>query len=132
MTKQALELTPAWRGRVRYLIAVVVIEFFVDVFDGLMFPEEAVEHWVEAAFWAAAALGYLVLARHRPLPAGQRLADGAIVLGLGMVGATLALRATLPDNAAFRWSFVIAAAYVVVLWLMVRRWRIRTQVPANG
>jgi|GEM_PF-6002855 len=133
MTEHAREITPAWRARRGYLIAMTLIGwFFVDVFDGLVFPEEAVEHWVEAAWWAVAALGYLVLARRRPLPAAQRLADAGIGLGLVMMGVTLALRATLPDNLAFRWSLVVMAAYGLVVWVMVRGIRARAKVPENG
>jgi hypothetical protein len=120
MTKQARELTPAWRGRVRYLIAVVVIEFFVDVFDGLVFPEETVEHWVEAAWWAVAVLGYLVLARRRPLPGEQRLADWGIAGCMALIGGTLVLRATLPDALAFRWSILLTAAFVAAAVPMIR------------
>jgi L-asparagine transporter-like permease len=78
------------------------------------------------------ALGHLVVARRRPLPAGQRWADGGIVLSLVMMGVTLVLRATLPDNEAFNWSLVVAAAYAVVGWRMIRRARASAEVPANG
>lgn len=131
MTQNARELTPAQRGRRRYLIAVLVGWVFVDVFDGLAFPAETVEHWVEAAFWAAAALGYAALARRRPLPAEHRLGDWAIAATLVLVGVTMGLRATLPDAAAFRWTMGMTAAYLAVVWLGYRRMRGRTGVPAN-
>jgi hypothetical protein len=123
-------LTPAQRTRRTYLIAVIIGWFFVDVFDGTVFPAEAVEHWVEAGFWAIAALGYVALARHRPPAAERRLADWVLLAAMVVFGVSMGLRATLPDATAFRWSMGMAAAYVVVVWLSVRRMQ-STGVPAN-
>lgn len=113
-------LTPAQRARRTYLIAVLISEFFVDVFDGLVFPDEAVEHWVEAAFWAAAVLGYVALARLRPPAPEHRLADWVIPGVMAMFGGTLVLRATLPNALAFRWSILLSAAFVAAAVPMIR------------
>ena len=123
-------MTPAQRARRTYLIAVIIGWFFVDVFDGVVFPDEAVEHWVEAVFSAAAALGYVTLARLRPPAAEHRPADWVLPAAMAVFGVSMGLRATLPDASAFRWSMEIAAAYVVVVWLSVRRMR-TTGAPAN-
>lgn len=124
----ATELTPAQRARRTYLIAVLIGWFFVDVFDGMVFPEETVEHWVEAAFWAVAALGYVALARRRPPAHEHRLADWVLPGALAVMGATLVLRATLPDAIAFRWSVGMMAACLAVGWPVLRRLR---KVQAN-
>ncbi|WP_420127632.1 hypothetical protein [Longimicrobium sp.] len=120
MMEAARERTPAQQARRTYLIAVLVGWFFVDVFDGAVFREEAVEHGVEAGFWAAAALGYVALARLRPPAAEHRLADWVLPAAMAVFGVSMGLRATLPDATAFRWSMVMAAAYMVVVWLAVR------------
>jgi peptidoglycan/LPS O-acetylase OafA/YrhL len=131
MTEVARELTPAQRARRRYLIAVVTSWFFVDVFDGAVLPDEAVEHGAEAAFWAFAALGYVLLARLRPSAAEHRLGDVVLITGLVVLCVHSALRATLPDGTAFRWGMGVLAAYVFVVWLAVRRRANRTGLPAN-
>jgi hypothetical protein len=132
MQAVARQMTEAMGWRRPYLIAVAISWFVVDAFDGLFVPEETPEHWLEAGFWAAATLVYLVLAWRRPLPAAQRLADWAIASGMSVIGVTLVLRATLPDDAAFRWSMVVAAVYSVVALLGARRHRARTELSSNG
>lgn len=121
--------TVGWRRS--YLFAVAIGWFFVDVFDGLFVPDESPEHWLEAGWWAAATVVYLVLAWRRPLAAEQRPIDWIAVACMAMFGVAMVLRATLPDAIAFRWAVGMMAVVVAVTWLMVRRSR-RTGVPANG
>lgn len=130
MTEATRERTPAQQARRTYVIAVLVGWFFVDVFDGGVFREDSLEHWVEAGFWAAAALGYVALAWLRPPAAEHRLADWVLPAAMAVFGVSMGLRATLPDPTAFRWSMGMAAAYVVVVWLSVRHSQ-RTVMPAD-
>jgi hypothetical protein len=104
--------------RRRFLVAVAIGWFILDVFDGLVVPEEAREHWLEAAFWPVAIVGYLLLARRRPVPATARVGDWVIAGGMASFGGTLVLRATLPDAIAFRGSMVLVGAFVAAALLL--------------
>lgn len=121
MAEDTREMTPAHRLRRRLLIGIVAGWAVLDIFDGLFVPQEAREHWLEAAWWFVAAAGYLLLARRRPLPSPTRFGDGVIASGMAAIGATLVLRATLPDADAFRWSIVLMGGYLGALVLLGRR-----------
>jgi len=129
MTEEAHDLDSAGRWRRKYLIAAMVAWSFVDVFDGLFVPEEAREHWLEAAFWALATVVYVPFAWRRLLPPKRRLID-AVIVSCGIVFAAMSvLRATLPDAIAFRWAMALFAALCLFAVVLIRR-RSRAEIQS--